>query len=140
MNEPRNVLRDGTKILTNDYLSSTAGINVKHQHLSARKPKTPGIIRGWVAGCGGDVYWVQHEGEEIAAVYGFTEFQLTEMADIEENRTPLEYAVRALLTIVQAHTPQDMVLAAAKALAKMGVQLPPETPPAVMEFYEAAKK
>ena len=140
MNEPRFVLSPGTKIKTHDYLGGTGGLLIKDKHLEARKTKAPGVIRGFVAGHGGDVYWVQHDEEEVAAAYGFREFELTDPADIEKHRTSMEIATAALLSIVNAHTPNDMVFTAAKALAKIGVPLPEETPPAVVEFYEAEKK
>jgi len=75
MEEPEYILDNGTKVHTSKVLSSTSGITVKQHHLDARKPDTPGIIRGWVAGHGGDIYWVQHEDESVAA-YGWMEFEL----------------------------------------------------------------
>lgn len=79
MEEPKTILEAGTRIRTDKVLGSPAGIFVKEKYLQERKPDTVGIIRGWVAGHGGDIYWVQHEGCEGTdgiAAYGWMEFEL----------------------------------------------------------------
>ena len=80
MDEPTHVLADGTKVVTGVSCSGpvgSAGILVKPHHLEARRPNAKGVVRGWVSGHGGDVYWVQHEDESVGA-YGFWEFELEE--------------------------------------------------------------
>lgn len=73
MNEPEYILDRGTKIVTDKTLGSTAGILVKDEYLANRRPSAKGTILGFVPGHGGDIYWVQHEDESIAA-YGWMEF------------------------------------------------------------------
>ena len=74
MQEPAEILSPGTKIVTDKVLGSTAGIFVRPLYLEARRPNAKGTIKNWVAGHGGDVYWVEHEDGAIA-VYGWMEFE-----------------------------------------------------------------
>jgi hypothetical protein len=79
MESPKYVLEHGTEVITHEVLGTTSGILVKNHHLDARKPSTLGVIRGWVAGHGGDIYWVQHGkdfGEDVA-VYCWSEFEFS---------------------------------------------------------------
>lgn len=77
MKEPDFILEAGTKIRTSSPLGSSAGMLIKQMYLDARKPGVEGTIRNWVAGHGGDVYWVEHDAKpgEIAA-YCWSEFDL----------------------------------------------------------------
>lgn len=74
MREPTYILDNGTKIVTDKVLGSTSGIFVRPQYLEARRPNAKGTIKNWVAGHGGDIYWVEHEDKTIA-VYGWMEFE-----------------------------------------------------------------
>ena len=74
MQEPAYILSPGTKIVTDKMLGSTAGIFVLPHYLAARRAGVKGVIRNWVAGHGGDIYWVEHEDGSIA-VYGWMEFE-----------------------------------------------------------------
>ena len=74
MNEPTYILDSGTKIVTDKRLGSTSGIFVRPQYIEARRPSAKGVIKNWVAGHGGDIYWVEHEDGAIA-VYGWMEFE-----------------------------------------------------------------
>jgi len=76
MEEPQYILESGTKIVTHTNLCGTGGMLVKDQYLKARRPDAHGTIRNWVAGHGGDVYWVEHDDDKTIAVYGWMEFEL----------------------------------------------------------------
>ena len=57
-------------------LSSTAGMLINPKHLEVRREGATGYVRGFVAGHGGDVWWVEHSDrlDEIAA-YSFHEIE-----------------------------------------------------------------
>lgn len=76
MQQPPTILDTGTRIRTHARLGSTAGMNVASVHLDQRCADTPGTITGVVGGCGGDVYWVMHEGCGPSAPYCFDEFEV----------------------------------------------------------------
>ena len=76
MREPKFILTNGTKILTHSKLDPTTGFSISSKHIDLRKPKTSGEIYGVVAGHGGDVYWVRHEGDVYPAAYCYSEFEL----------------------------------------------------------------
>ncbi len=86
MKEPEHMIEMGTEVITHDTLGPTIGFMVKQPFLEKRRPGTPGIVRGWVGGHGGDVYWVEHEyttaeatiHTDNVAVYGWMEFELAE--------------------------------------------------------------
>jgi hypothetical protein len=82
MKQPEYTLKNGTRIVTHDALEGTAGIFVNPVHLGARRHGSTGTIAGVVAGHGGDVYWVKHDGYDDLGVYSFTEFELA--ADYDE--------------------------------------------------------
>ena len=77
MREPKYILRNGIQIVTHAHLGSTSGMMIKQNYLDARKPNQRGEIAGWVAGHGGDVYWVKHEETNDVAAYGWPEFEVT---------------------------------------------------------------
>ena len=76
MEQPERALKWGTGVRTHSKLDTTAGFFVTPEHLALRKPDLCGVVVGVVAGHGGDVYWVIHEGDAKAAAYLFTEFEL----------------------------------------------------------------
>src|SRR5450631_3683687 len=77
MDEPREILTNGTHIRTHANLSRQGGgFIISDRHLDARKPDANGVIHGIVAGHGVDVYWVAHLGGLAAAAYGWWEFEL----------------------------------------------------------------
>ena len=61
----------GTPVVTNPSISDCGGFLVKQKYIDARKA-APGIYRGWVAGAGGDLWWIEHEDGSVGA-YMFTE-------------------------------------------------------------------
>lgn len=77
MEEPKYILANGTRIITNDTLGPTTGMLITQKYLDARRPSTPGIVCGIVGGHGGDVYWVKHEvdGQSFGAAYCWSEFE-----------------------------------------------------------------
>lgn len=69
-----NDVKQGMRIKTNAELGETAGMMVGKTYIHARKASTPGIVKGFVPGHGGDVWWIEHEAGNIA-VYCFDEFE-----------------------------------------------------------------
>lgn len=74
------LIRIGLKVKTSpevkpgaDY-EQTKGMMINEKHLIARRPNAEGTIRGYVGGHGGDVWWVEHSPDDVAA-YVFTEFE-----------------------------------------------------------------
>lgn len=67
----------GLKIRTNHKLGSTQGYCVVPKHLEARKPSIEGVIRQYVPGHGGDVWFVGHDDGAIG-VYCYDEFESIE--------------------------------------------------------------
>jgi hypothetical protein len=77
LDEPRYILEDGTRVRTHAVLDDdTQGMIIAARHLEARRSNTVGVIAGYVAGHGGDVYWVRHSEGDAVAAYGFMEFEL----------------------------------------------------------------
>lgn len=81
MEEPKYVLSYPQRIRTHATLGSTAGWFVPEHALAQRRPDAVGCICGIVAGHGGDVYWVAHEGSKGRVPYGWQEFELEPMPD-----------------------------------------------------------
>lgn len=86
MEEPKTLLEQGTLIKTGPGpLEDAGGFLVAQRFCDTRSVNTDGVILGWVAGCGGDVYWVFH-GDELpepdsiddsdVSVYGWWEFDI----------------------------------------------------------------
>lgn len=74
MEQPYQILGNGTRIITHSTLADGLGLP---RGGNMRKPNQAGIIAGVVGGYGGDVYWVRHEvGEDEVAPYVYTEFEL----------------------------------------------------------------
>lgn len=63
------------KIVTIDKLESTDGMMIAAKHLNERRPGTPGQLLDYVPGHGGDVWFVEHEGAAVAAVYSLAEMR-----------------------------------------------------------------
>jgi len=80
VDEPSVILSNGTRVRTNAGAAHTPqaerGLLVASKHLETRRPDTAGVICGFVAGHGGDVYWVAHLGNPCTAAYGWWEFDL----------------------------------------------------------------
>ena len=73
---PKHVLEHGTRVRTHASLDEHAGFKVPAIHLLHRRPNTAGAVEGLVGGHHGDVYWVRHAGDRLAAPYGFWELEL----------------------------------------------------------------
>lgn len=63
------------KIVTIDKLESTDGMMIHAKHLNERRASTPGRLLDYVPGHGGDVWFVEHEGAAVAAVYSLAEMR-----------------------------------------------------------------
>lgn len=69
------------RVRTNAKLGSTSGFLVADKHMNSRRPDALGIVTGYVAGHGGDVFWVRHEegpsdtNPSPVAAYMFNEFE-----------------------------------------------------------------
>lgn len=56
------------KTISNLVSAETAeGFFVKQVHIACRKPNEFGKYRGYVAGAGGDVWWIEHNDGSIGA-------------------------------------------------------------------------
>ena len=66
-----NDVKVGMKVVTGN-LSSTDGMLVKETQLLARKEGLFGEVLGFVAGHGGDVWWVKHSDDSVGA-YSYLE-------------------------------------------------------------------
>lgn len=71
-------IKDGMRV-TVTRLESTQGMLVVSKHMSCRTVGVSGKLVGWVAGHGGDVWWVMHdgstEGNEVVGAYSVSEFE-----------------------------------------------------------------
>ena len=77
MKEPEYVLKNGTRVKTHAELDSSIGMIVPSQCVQMRRGSTEGIVRGVAGGHGGDLYYVEHEADDLHyAVYCFTEFEV----------------------------------------------------------------
>lgn len=98
MDCPRYILEVGTWIKTHAEFErdSTKGMLIVQRHLDNRRVSQRGQVSGIVAGHGGDVYWVRHEGDsdKDGAAYGFWEFELEPIAvQVEDPRVSNEVHV-----------------------------------------------
>ena len=48
---------------------------IAQRRLDERVPDTDGVMRGWVPGHGGDVWWVEHEDGTVGA---YTSHEVTD--------------------------------------------------------------
>jgi hypothetical protein len=80
MDEPTVILSNGTRVRTTVEAKhapdAERGLLIEPRHLVVRRPNAAGVICGFVAGHGGDVYWVAHLGDPCTAAYGWWEFEL----------------------------------------------------------------
>jgi hypothetical protein len=56
-------------------LETTKGMMIAPKHLSVRQAGLTGVVKTWVPGHGGDVWFVQHDGSEEVGAYCFTEME-----------------------------------------------------------------
>lgn len=69
----QNKIELGMKVRTVAVLGATTGMLIGEEYLAARRPDCEGQLLNYVAGHGGDVWWVRHEHHDAA--YVFTEFE-----------------------------------------------------------------
>lgn len=56
-------------------LGETTGMMIVPKHLNVRAVGIIGIVKNWVPGHGGDVWFVEHEGSGDVGAYVFNEFE-----------------------------------------------------------------
>jgi len=77
VNQPEFILKNGTRVRTNERLDSAAGLIIPSNCHAQRRESAFGTVRGVVPGHGGDVYYVEHELHDLCyAAYCFTEFEV----------------------------------------------------------------
>ena len=69
-----NEIKDGLKVRTTK-LGETKGFLIAPRHLDCRKAGIAGTVSGYVAGHGGDVWWVKHDDSAEIGAYCFTELE-----------------------------------------------------------------
>jgi hypothetical protein len=67
-----NEIKEGLRVKTVMALGNTKGMFIKQEYLNARQPNKEGTVLGYVAGHGGDVWWVEHDDGMVGA-YVFNE-------------------------------------------------------------------
>lgn len=67
----------GARVKTKEKLGATKGMLVSPRHILSRKTGAAGNYVGFVPGHGGDVWWVDHGGGDVAA-YSYDELVLLE--------------------------------------------------------------
>jgi hypothetical protein len=67
-------LRPGLRVRTATTLGDTTGMIIAPKILANRRPGASGTLRSYVPGHGGDVWFVEHAGGDIAA-YAYDEFE-----------------------------------------------------------------
>jgi hypothetical protein len=68
-----NEVKDGLRVKITK-LGETRGMLINPRHLDVRAEGKKGVVSGYVAGHGGDVWWVRHDSGSVGA-YMFTEFE-----------------------------------------------------------------
>ena len=67
-------LKEGMKVRTVE-LKGEDGFLIHPRHLQCRKAGINGTLRGYVAGHGGDVWWIHHDGSTDVGAYSLEEFE-----------------------------------------------------------------
>jgi len=106
-----NHVKAGLPVTTNAELGETKGMLISAKNLSLRRPSAQGTVLGHVPGHGGDVWWVEHE-KDVVAAYCFDEFEPTGLGPALEH-PPL----RSLSEVADQHSPevQSLISGAAEA-------------------------
>jgi len=84
-----NAVRTGLRIRVTS-LGPTTGMLITAKYLEARQEGVTGIVGTYVAGHGGDVWWVQHDGGVIGA------YSFSEMEPLEDQTAPDPTEVEAV--------------------------------------------
>lgn len=114
MDQPKEVLPNGTVVKTHAELESEDGMFVSPLRLARRRPNMVGKIWGIVPGTGGDVYWVLHDSDDPDdhAPYCFTEFELhsgvpSKGSATVSDRSELENAEALLVRLTERLPPPE---------------------------------
>lgn len=81
----------GMKVRINCQPDNTAGFLIVKDLLANRKAETTGVLYGYVAGHGGDVWYVIHEGTPVIKVNdvdewersGIAPYSVSEMSEVD---------------------------------------------------------
>lgn len=68
-----NRVREGLRVIITK-LMDTRGMFIERKHLDVRKIGITGVVRGYVPGHGGDVWFIKHDKSSEIGAYMFTEF------------------------------------------------------------------
>ena len=63
----------GTRVRTADKLDDARGMMVAPKYIECRRCGITGVVKGYVPGHGGDVWWVAHDGTADVGAYCYTE-------------------------------------------------------------------
>ena len=76
----------GTKVKTElNKKRGTKGMLIRQDYLDNRKDKITGTVRGYVAGHGGDVWWVEHDEDKKVAAYCTDEMTELKAENVSQN-------------------------------------------------------
>lgn len=96
MDEPKIVLSPWTLVITNDNVVQEHSFLINKSRNNVRRPGALGLLRGFLSGHGGDVYWVQHQDGTVGP-YGWWEFDYPDKrALIEPARLNLAFLSQIL--------------------------------------------
>lgn len=74
-----NAVREGMRVRTTK-LGDTLGMMIHAKHILVRRAGVIGVVRSYVPGHGGDVWFVQHENSDEVGAYVFDEIEPVEAA------------------------------------------------------------
>lgn len=74
-----NAVREGMRVRTTK-LGDTLGMMINAKHILVRRAGVIGVVRSYVPGHGGDVWFVQHENSDEVGAYVFDEIEPVEAA------------------------------------------------------------
>ncbi len=69
-----NEVKSGLRVKTTE-LGKTTGMMIAAEHLTVRATGVVGVVKNWVPGHGGDVWFMEHEGSNDVGAYAFNEFE-----------------------------------------------------------------
>ena len=76
-------VKPGLRVRTAEALGSTTGMLIVKDALDDRKEGVTGTVMGFVAGHGGDVWWIRHDNNGKVAPYSFTELDPSDVPEPE---------------------------------------------------------
>ena len=70
----RDKVENGLRVKTTE-LGEITGMLIAAKYLAVRAAGITGVVQGYVAGHGGDVWWVKHDDSGDVGAYVFNEFE-----------------------------------------------------------------